>query len=148
MLARNLIFGKTLTLEWKKCLWSVVERWIEEMIPTLAGQFVGLMCSFHKLTCSRLSGFIAQLVLEHCTGITEVMGLNPVEDMHLKFFRCTYETVVEIVQQVWGSLLLQFALTLVNQNKNIFHLLISFTANLCNYKIEDECQTWIWFKHS
>ena len=28
--------------------------------------------------CSQLSGFIAQLV-EHCTGITEVLGSNPVE---------------------------------------------------------------------
>ena len=40
--------------------------------------------------------------LEHCTGIAEVMGSNPVEDT-LNFFRCTYETIAEIVQQVWGS---------------------------------------------
>ena len=29
-------------------------------------------------SCSQLSGSIAQLV-EHCTGIAEVMGSNPVE---------------------------------------------------------------------
>ena len=34
--------------------------------------------NMHFLNCSQLSGLIAQLV-EHCTGITEVMGLNPVE---------------------------------------------------------------------
>ena len=31
-----------------------------------------------NMTCSQLSGFIVQLV-EHCTGIADVMGLNPVE---------------------------------------------------------------------
>ena len=30
------------------------------------------------MTCSQLSGFIAQLV-EHCTGIAEVVGSNPVK---------------------------------------------------------------------
>ena len=53
--------------------------------------FVGLMCSCEKirlderkhmsptkLTCSKLCCFIAQLV-EHCPGIEEVVGLNPVE---------------------------------------------------------------------
>ena len=32
----------------------------------------------NKRTCSQMSAFIAQLI-EHCTGITEVMGLIPVE---------------------------------------------------------------------
>ena len=32
----------------------------------------------NKLTCSQLSDVIAQLV-EHCTGIAEVMGSNVVE---------------------------------------------------------------------
>ena len=46
----------------KICLWSVVERWIEEMI----------------LTSEWL--LIAQLVLQHYTGITGVMDSNPIED--------------------------------------------------------------------
>ena len=29
---------RTNSIKWKKCWWSVVERWIEEMILTLAGQ--------------------------------------------------------------------------------------------------------------
>lgn len=32
----------------------------------------------NKLTCPQLCGFIAQFV-EHCTAITEVMGLNPIK---------------------------------------------------------------------
>ena len=38
------------------------------------------MSQSSKLTCSQLSGFIAQLV-EHCSGIAEVMSANPAEDM-------------------------------------------------------------------
>ena len=32
----------------------------------------------NKLTCSQMSGFIAQVV-EHCTNIAEVVDWNPVE---------------------------------------------------------------------
>ena len=39
---------------------------------------------------------------KHYTGIAKVMGSNPVEDTW-KIFRCTYETMAEIVQQGWGS---------------------------------------------
>ena len=39
---------------------------------------------------------------KHYTGIVKVMGSNPVEDTW-KIFRCTYETMAEIVQQGWGS---------------------------------------------
>ena len=41
-----------------------------------------------QLTCSR-GGFIAQSV-EHCTGITEVMGLNPVEASEFFSGLCLY----------------------------------------------------------
>ena len=76
---------------------QVKVRLIEEMILTLAGQ------------SQRLSNWPAHIwehlsCLEHCAGIAEVMGSNPVEDTW-KFFRCTYEKIAGIVQQVWGSFL-------------------------------------------
>ena len=43
--------------------------------------------------------------LEHCTGLVEVMGSNPIQWRHLLFFRCTCKTMAENVQQVWGSFL-------------------------------------------
>ena len=43
----------------------------------------------NKLTCSPLCDFIAQW-LEHCTGIAEVMGSNPVESP--EFFQ-VHETI-------------------------------------------------------
>ena len=76
--------------EWKKCLWSVVVPFTGTHEP-------------NKLTCSHLSGFIAQLVRaphRHCRG----HGFESCW-RHLKFFRCTYGTIAEIVQQVWGSFL-------------------------------------------
>ena len=38
----------------------------------------------NKLTSLPMCGFIAQLV-EHCTGITEVMGSNPIEALNFFF---------------------------------------------------------------
>ena len=41
------------------------------------GQVFGLIHS--KMTGSQLSDFLAQLVLDHCNSIAEVMGSNPIE---------------------------------------------------------------------
>ena len=84
-----LSFLNYIIYEWKKCWWSVVERWIEEMILTLARQSQRLshMCTW------KISGVLN--------------GIRRFESRwrHLKNFRCIYETIPEIVQQVWGSLL-------------------------------------------
>ena len=78
------------------------------------GQFVGLLCSCERndeCSLEHMSPtnwpahiWVASWLswLEHCTGIKEVMSANPFEDTWT-FFRCTYETIAEIVQQVWGS---------------------------------------------
>ena len=42
------------------------------------------MNSYYKLTSLSMCGFIAQMV-EHCTGITEVTGSNPVEALFFLF---------------------------------------------------------------
>lgn len=60
--------------EWKKCLWGVVERWIEDMIVTLAGQSQRL--SHMSWTEFSLK---AQL-LRALTGMAEAMDSNLVED--------------------------------------------------------------------
>ena len=75
--------------EWKKGLRSVVERWIEAMILTISGLSQG---SSHIWDLHRRShGFEFNW-------------------RHLKIFRRTNETIAEIIQKVWGSLL-QFITT-------------------------------------
>ena len=54
----------------------------EDMILALAGQFKQQV---NKLTCSQLCMTSLLSWLEHCTGIGEVMGSNPVESP--EFFR-------------------------------------------------------------
>jgi len=64
--------------QWKKCLWSVVERWLEEMILTLVGHFQRLfnVCTWeisgvhilthsvhaNKLTCSHLYSSVVKSI--------------------------------------------------------------------------------------
>ena len=56
-----------------------------------------------KLTWSHLSGFIAPSWQASCTGFAEVMDSNPVEDTWNSSLKCTYETIAEIIHQVWRS---------------------------------------------
>ena len=44
----------------------------------------------NKLTSLPMCGFIAQLV-EHCTGITEVMGSNPIEALNFFFQASSFQ---------------------------------------------------------
>ena len=51
---------------------------LQIFISFIHHSFHGNCDPYNKLSCSQLCRFIAQLV-EHCTGIPEVMGSNPVE---------------------------------------------------------------------
>ena len=77
--------------EWKKCLRSVVERWIEAMTLTISGPSQG---SSHIWALHR-----------HRRGHGCEYSWR-----HLNIFRRTNETIAEIIQKVWGSLL-QFITT-------------------------------------
>ena len=77
--------------EWKRCLQSVVERWIEPMILTSSGLCQG---SSHIWALYR-----------HRRGHGGEYSWR-----HLNFLRRTNETIAEIIKKVWGSLL-QFMTT-------------------------------------
>ena len=48
------------------------------VISSIYSEKKGFCDSMQNMTCYQLGGFIVQLV-EHCTGLSEVMGSNPVE---------------------------------------------------------------------
>ena len=91
--------------EWNECLWSVVERWTEEMVlNVLAGQSQRLshLCTwkisgvFNGIRTHDLCDAGASTELWSWSYETRSRGLES-RWRHLKIFTCTNETIAEIV---------------------------------------------------
>jgi len=77
--------------------------WIEETILTVAGQFNDCLNYVH------LKNFSVIITYDLCDAgyklSYESFISKQLKKRHRKFFRCTYEKIAEILQQVWGSFL-------------------------------------------